>query len=177
MRLYNLSEAGKSPNSLCRQTFFSLIALHTKTLHRYPIGDTELPYFKQWVIDTFNLDLGNKKPAQPMPSTYPDPIVCSEFFDKIKTLNILYSDSGEDRLIRAHGQTLYDIHTLREGTFPRIPDLVLWPQCHADVVQIVKLAHEHNVTVIPFGGGTSVSGSITCPKSESRSIVIVSIQW
>ncbi|KAG4080044.1 hypothetical protein HA402_006356 [Bradysia odoriphaga] len=141
--------------------------------NRYPIGDTELPYFKQWVIDRFNLDLANKKPAQPMPSTYPAPIVCSEFFDKIKSLNILYSDSGEDRLIRAHGQTLYDIHTLREGTFPRIPDLVLWPRCHADVVQIVKLAHEHNVTVIPFGGGTSVSGSITCPKSESRSILIV----
>lgn len=109
-----------------------------------------------------------------MPSTYPAPVVCSEFFDKIKSLNILYSDSGEDRLIRAHGQTLYDIHTLREGTFPRIPDLIVWPRCHADVVQIVKLAHAHNVTVIPFGGGTSVSGSITCPKSETRPIVIVS---
>lgn len=109
-----------------------------------------------------------------MPSTYPAPVVCSEFFDKMKSLNILYSDSGEDRLIRAHGQTLYDIHTLREGTFPRIPDLVVWPRCHADVVQIVKLAHAHNVTVIPFGGGTSVSGSITCPKGETRPIVIVS---
>lgn len=108
-----------------------------------------------------------------MPSTYPAPVICDGFFDKIKSLNILHSDSGEDRLLRAHGQTLYDIHTLREGTFPRIPDLVVWPRCHADVIQIVKQADAHNVAVIPFGGGTSVSGSITCPKNETRPIIII----
>lgn len=89
----------------------------------------------------------------------------------MQRLKIQHSVTGVDRLIRAHGQTLYDIHTLREGTFSRIPDLVVWPTCHAEVIQIVNAANEHNVTVIPFGGGTSVSGSISCPKDEWRPIV------
>lgn len=88
-------------------------------------------------------------------------------------MNILYSTSGEDRLIRAHGQTLYDIHTLREGQFARIPDICVWPTCHEDVIKIVKFANDTNVVIIPFGGGTSVSGSITCPKYESRSICVL----
>lgn len=108
-----------------------------------------------------------------MPTEYPDPIPCPEFIAEVIRLQILHSCTGVDRLIRAHGQTLFDIHTLREGTFARIPDLVVWPTCHDDVVTIVKLANDHNVAIIPFGGGTSVSGSITCPKQESRPICVL----
>lgn len=115
----------------------------------------------------------NKNPAQPLPSHYPAATVCPAFLTKVKQWQIIYSESGEDRLIRAHGQTLFDIHTLRESTFKRIPDLVVWPTCHNDVLKLVQAANEHNVTIIPFGGGTSVSGSITCPKNEKRSIVIL----
>lgn len=86
---------------------------------------------------------------------------------------ISYSTSGEDRLIRSHGQTLADVYAMREATFSRIPDIIVWPVCHDDVVYIVNKANEHNVVIIPFGGGTSVSGSITCPQNESRAIVIL----
>jgi alkyldihydroxyacetonephosphate synthase len=77
----------------------------------------------------------------------------------IIALKIDHSDFGEDRLVRCHGQSLHDIHTLREGQFKRIPDLVLWPVCHQEVVQIVQLANKHNVVLIPYGGGTSVGHS------------------
>jgi alkyldihydroxyacetonephosphate synthase len=49
--------------------------------------------------------------------------------------------------------------------------MVLWPTSHDQVVEIVKAAHDLNVVVIPYGGGTSVSGSVTCPEDESRPIV------
>ena len=39
------------------------------------------------------------------------------------------------------------------------------------VVSIVRAAHEHNVVIIPFGGGTTVSGAVLCPKEETRMIV------
>ena len=32
-------------------------------------------------------------------------------------------------------------------------------------------ACDHNVVVIPFGGGTSVTGALLCPASETRMIV------
>lgn len=37
--------------------------------------------------------------------------------------------------------------------------------------RIVRLADEYNVVVIPYGGGTSVSGSVSCPHGEVRAIM------
>lgn len=141
--------------------------------NRYPIGNQELPYFKDWVLDTFDIILSNKRPSEPLPSTYPEPIPCPEFQEEIKNLNIHFSSSGVDRLIRSHGQTLADIYNLRTGIMNRLPDLIVWPTSHEDVVNIVRKANELNIVIIPFGGGTSVSGSITCPQNEKRPIVIL----
>lgn len=139
--------------------------------NRYPIGSLKLPYFKQWVQDTFDLDFTLRRVAKPMPTVYPEPILNDAFIDDLKNGNILYSVKGIDRLIRSHGQTLYEIQNLRDGIMKRIPDIVLWPKSHEEVVKIVNAANTRNVSVIPFGGGTSVSGSVTCPQHEKRSIV------
>ncbi|KPP58856.1 alkyldihydroxyacetonephosphate synthase, peroxisomal-like [Scleropages formosus] len=45
--------------------------------------------------------------------------------------------------------------------------------CHDDVVKIIKLACQHNVCLIPYGGGTSVSNALECPVEEPRAIVSV----
>lgn len=121
----------------------------------------------------FNVDLDDKLETSGMPVKFPETKMDPEFFQRIKDLNIDFSDHGEDRLIRCHGQTLFDIYTLKKGLFTRIPDLVLWPKCHDEVVSIVKLANELNVVIIPFGGGTSVSGAVTCPQKENRTIVVL----
>ena len=42
---------------------------------------------------------------------------------------------------------------------------------HNDVVKIVNLCCKHNVVLIPFGGGTSVSCAVECPAEERRMIV------
>lgn len=83
----------------------------------------------------------------------------------------LSQTKGIDRLVRSHGHTLHDIFTLRWSMFERIPDVVLWPACHDDVVNTVNLANEHNFVIIPFGGGTSVSGAVQCPGNEPRTII------
>lgn len=134
---------------------------------RYPIGNLELPYFKQWVLEVFQLDFSIRHVPKPLPTVYPDPKVDDAFIEDLKKANILYSLKGVDRLIRSHGQTLYEIHNLREGIIERIPDIVLWPKSHGDVVLIVNSANAHNVTIIPFGGGTSVSGSVSRIKCFS----------
>lgn len=51
----------------------------------------------------------------------------TDFMSEVETQGIAHSLDGEDRLFRAHGHTLAEIFTLREGMFPRIPDLVVWP--------------------------------------------------
>lgn len=42
---------------------------------------------------------------------------------------------------------------------------------HDEVEKVVAAAGKYNVALIPFGGGTSVSGALLCPEEESRPIV------
>ena len=64
-----------------------------------------------------------------------------------------------------------ELFMLRYGQFERIPDLVVWPESTHDVELIVKIATDHNVVIIPYGGGTSVTWALMCPKNEGRMIV------
>lgn len=140
---------------------------------KYPIGNKQLPYFTQWVINMFGIDPTKRNVSQSMPTDLPEPIISSEVLEAIKQLNIEYSLKGIDRLIRAHGHTLREIYLLKHGSFDRIPDVVLWPKCHEDVVKIIKLCARYGSVCIPFGGGTSVSGAASCPKNERRTIILL----
>ncbi|EDV55962.1 alkyldihydroxyacetonephosphate synthase [Drosophila erecta] len=138
---------------------------------KYPLGGCELPSFTKWVEHKFDLRVDTTKPFPQLPRSYPRPVENAPFLHELKgTTQVEYSLEGIDRLVRCHGQTLNDIYSLWHHKFRRIPDLVVWPRCHDEVVQLVRLAHKHNVMLVPFGGGTSVSGAITCPQNESRMI-------
>jgi len=144
----------------------------TLTGDRYELSGKTLPAMKDWMVKQFDIDLSKTTTAQPQMNDVPAPILNQPFLDAIKGLaNVTVSVSDEDRVFRAHGHTLLEVFTLREGTFERVPDAVVWPSSHDDVVQIVQAACEHNVAVIPFGGGTSVTGALLCPASETRMIV------
>lgn len=126
-----------------------------------------------WVKDNFDVDFTHPKPPQQLPpeQNYPISLIPPEILTLITTLKIEFSTKGIDRLIRAHGQTLHDIYTLRYGKFTRIPDLVVWPTSHQNVVDLVKMANDYDVVIIPFGGGTAVSGAVDCPEHEKRAII------
>lgn len=141
---------------------------------RYPIGETALPYFTEWAKGVLGVSLElQPRKIQPPPTSesYPPPNITQEALAGINSLNIQHSTDVLDRLVRAHGHTLHDIHTLREGKFERIPDIVVWPTCHNDCVKLVKFADDNGLVVIPFGGGTAVSGAVECPKFEPRTII------
>ena len=140
---------------------------------RYPLGKLKLPYFTEWVVTNLGTDLAKKVESIPPPplESYPPPNVGQDFINELKTNNISLSLDGDDRLFRSHGHTLHDIYNIRTGNFPRIPDVVAWPESHDDVVRLVELAKKHNVAIIPFGGGTSVSGALSCPENEKRTIM------
>uniref|UniRef100_A0A182NCQ5 Alkylglycerone-phosphate synthase n=1 Tax=Anopheles dirus TaxID=7168 RepID=A0A182NCQ5_9DIPT len=138
---------------------------------RYPIGGkVSLPHFRDYVVENFNVDLSDRREGVPVPNEFPAPVPCAEFLHEIRQHGIDSTQNGEDRLIRCHGQTLHDVHMMRTGTFKRIPDVVLFPTSHDQVERIVQSANRHGVVLIPYGGGTSVSGSVTCPEGEMRPI-------
>ncbi|XP_013772672.2 alkyldihydroxyacetonephosphate synthase, peroxisomal-like [Limulus polyphemus] len=140
---------------------------------RYPLGNKKLPLFQLWAETVLGVskDYYCKSQAEIKNEVLPTPLTNKDFLEDLKIVNISYTDEPQDRLFRSHGQTMREIFMLREGTFNRIPDLVVWPTSHDDVVEVVKMANKHNVVIIPFGGGTSVSGALECPEEERRMIV------
>jgi alkyldihydroxyacetonephosphate synthase len=141
---------------------------------RYTIGgDAPLSSFRDWIKESFGDDVFRTKAKVKPTKNLPTPKIDDDFINGIKKLKIDFSIDGEDRLIRSHGHTLYEIQNIRSGKYGRIPDAVVWPESHDEVVEIVKLANELNVVLIPFGGGTSVSGSVTCPQNETDRCIAV----
>ncbi|GAB5575777.1 alkyldihydroxyacetonephosphate synthase [Prionailurus iriomotensis] len=139
----------------------------------YPLSGMTLPTFRDWIQNTLGVSLEHKTTSKASlnPSDTPPSIVNEDFLHDLKETNISYSQEADDRVFRAHGHCLHEIFLLREGMFQRIPDIVLWPTCHDDVVKIVNLACKYNLCIIPIGGGTSVSYGLMCPADETRTII------
>ena len=140
---------------------------------QYPISGQVFPKLIEWFEKECDASIDAKTPSQPLPhpSTLPLPIINEFFLQDIKANNFQYSMDPHTRLFHAHGHTCHEIFQLRHGKFERIPDVVLWPRCHEEVEKIVKAAVKFDVCIIPFGGGTSVSNALECPKEEQRMIV------
>ncbi|XP_077993243.1 alkyldihydroxyacetonephosphate synthase, peroxisomal-like [Glandiceps talaboti] len=139
---------------------------------RYKIAGP-LPAFYDWMMTISGVNPEFKVPPQPeIKDEDLPPVNRNEgFLELLQQTGISYSHEGQDRLFRGHGHTVHELFLLREGRFPRIPDVVVWPRNHDDVVKLVDMAVKNNVVIIPFGGGTSVTGSLECPKEETRMIV------
>uniref|UniRef100_A0A8C1PX84 Alkylglycerone-phosphate synthase n=1 Tax=Cyprinus carpio TaxID=7962 RepID=A0A8C1PX84_CYPCA len=140
---------------------------------RYRLSGLILPSLKDWFEGTFGANLQHRSPATPSLnlSAVAPPHLNQPFVEDLKAAGLSVSHDPEDRVFRAHGHCLHEVFALREGRIGRVPDVVVWPSCHNDVEKIVELACKHNVCLIPYGGGTSVSSALECPREETRSIV------
>jgi alkyldihydroxyacetonephosphate synthase len=85
------------------------------------------------------------------------------------------SDEPLDRVVHARGKSLRDLVRPRRGELGRIPDVVVRPGDEAAVTAILSAALEADAIVIPFGGGTSISGSLEAPREESRTVISVDL--
>ncbi|WP_201501710.1 FAD-binding oxidoreductase [Psychrobacter cibarius] len=84
------------------------------------------------------------------------------------------SVDNEVRLRHARGQSFPDWIAMHGGDFEVFPDGVAFPESTADVETLLKMASEHDLIVIPFGGGTSVAGHIN-PQKGSRPVVTIAM--
>jgi alkyldihydroxyacetonephosphate synthase len=85
------------------------------------------------------------------------------------------SDDPHDRVVHARGKSLRDLVRQRRGDLGRVPDVVVRPGDEAAVVEILSAALDADAVVIPFGGGTSISGSLEAPREETRTVISVDL--
>lgn len=74
------------------------------------------------------------------------------------------SMAAYDRLKFSRGKAMEDILALRKQTIKDISDLVVHPRHKADVQAIICFCHDQKIPVHVFGGGSSVTFGLDCPK-------------
>jgi alkyldihydroxyacetonephosphate synthase len=76
-----------------------------------------------------------------------------------------------DRVVHARGKSLRDLVRHRGGDLGRLPDVVVRPVDEEQVAAVVRAALHADAVLIPFGGGTSISGSLEAPAQERRTVI------
>jgi len=70
----------------------------------------------------------------------------------------------ETRRLRTRGKSTPDLLRARAGDLSDAPDAVLRPGSHEEVAAILAYAVEHHLAVVPFGGGTCVTGGLVARR-------------
>ena len=83
-------------------------------------------------------------------------------------------DGRAARLRRAGGKSTTDLLRRRAGD-AGAPDAVVTPGSHEEVIAVLAAASEHRVAVVPFGGGTSVTGGVEPVRGEFAAVIALDL--
>lgn len=72
-----------------------------------------------------------------------------------------------DRLRHSRGRGLTDLVRLRTGTVPAVPDAVVRPASEVEVEAVLQASAAAGLRVIPWGGGTSVTGGVNIVPGDA----------
>jgi alkyldihydroxyacetonephosphate synthase len=78
-----------------------------------------------------------------------------------------------DRVVHARGKCLRDLVRHRRGDLGRLPDVVVRPGDEDEAAAALRAALDADAVLIPFGGGTNISGSLEAPELETRTVISV----
>jgi alkyldihydroxyacetonephosphate synthase len=137
------------------------------------------PAFRPFVINAIDLDVSTT-PAAPMSLddlAIPTPLIgdqlLAELADAVGAENAIQDDL--DRIVHTYGKSARDLLRIRTGDIPRVPDVVVYPSSEAEVQLIVDRAVAADAVIIPYGGGSNISGSLHAPEDETRPVISVDL--
>ncbi|KAA1415551.1 FAD-binding oxidoreductase [Nocardioides humilatus] len=96
----------------------------------------------------------------------PAPALAADLLDGLRAVvgadNVVLDDTA--RRQRTRGKSTPDLLRQRSGDLSDAPDVVVRPGDHDDVQAVLDYAAEHRIAVVPFGGGTSVTGGLIADR-------------
>ena len=137
------------------------------------------PAFGPFVQRVVDLDV-NTDPTVPQDLDalpIPEPKLTDELSEQLRAIvgaRHVHTDA-HTRIVHTYGKSLRDLVRLRTADIPRIPDAVLYPADEAEVQRLVDLAVAEDAVLIPFGGGSNISGSLEAPPEEPRPVLSVDL--
>ena len=140
---------------------------------RYPLAGYTLPHLIPFVEEMLQVPINRdecavEKEAPAVPPSRADAALVAVLQQALGTEQVSLADA--DRLVHSHGQLSVDeIYQLLYGDpLERVVDLVLYPESEEHVRTLVRLAGEHAICLVPYGGGTNVSGALALPADDGR---------
>ncbi|MEI2711879.1 MAG: FAD-binding oxidoreductase [Nocardioides sp.] len=91
--------------------------------------------------------------------------------DELRAAGIEVMTDDETRRLRTRGKSTPDLLRARAGDLCDAPDAVLRPASHAQVTTVLAWAVAHHVAVVPFGGGTCVTGGLAARRDGFAGLV------
>ncbi len=145
--------------------------------NRYDICAKNLPALIPFAEEVLGIEILPKPQIEELQKKYiSNKKVNTSFMDELVSLfdKDRYSSSDKERLLHSHGQTTSDeIYKVLYSKLDSFVDLVFYIESEEEAKKLILLAKKHNVCLIPFGGGTSVSNALKIPKNENRMVVSV----
>jgi alkyldihydroxyacetonephosphate synthase len=135
-----------------------------------PAAATDLPDAARGLIEmAFGLE---DRPAVTDVSL-PEPAIAPALLDGLRDLldaeQVLTDDVT--RRVRTRGKSTPDLLRQRAGDLSDAPDAVVRPGTHDEVAAVLAFAVEHQLAVVPFGGGTSVTGGLVARREGYAGLV------
>ena len=141
--------------------------------------DADKPALAPFIKEKIGLDV-RRSTARPVPFdalAVPDPalppVLRAALEEAVGTGSV--SDDPLDRVVHGRGKSLRDLVLQRRGELGRLPDAVVRPGSEEEVAAVLAAALEADAVVIPFGGGTNISGSLDAPSGEQRPVLSVDL--
>lgn len=135
-----------------------------------PTAATALPEPARGLIElAFGI---NEQPAV-SGATPPAPVVdvdaLAALVAVVGTDQVLVDDAT--RALRTRGKSTTDLLKARAGDLSDAPDVVVRPADQAEVEALLAVAAAHRLAVVPFGGGTSVTGGLVAARAAYAGVV------
>ncbi len=119
--------------------------------------------------DTPAIAFGDLDIPEPMlPDALRDALVAAVGAEHVST-------GALDRVVHTRGKSIRDLVRQRRGDLPRLPDAVVRPAEEEQVIAVVQAALAADAVLIPFGGGSSISGSVEAGPAESRPVISLDV--
>jgi alkyldihydroxyacetonephosphate synthase len=130
------------------------------------------PHARRWLAKEVGLGdrrtLATPLAAMTLPESRLSDKARAALADAVGAPNVV--DSREALLRHGAGKSYLDLSRRRRGEV-EVPDAVVLPADHGEVLGVLAACVEHGIAVVPFGGGTSVVGGLS-PLPGSHSAVV-----
>lgn len=82
----------------------------------------------------------------------------------------------QGRLLRAGGKSTLDLLRRKDSGEQDAPDAVLLPRNDDEVAAVLQFCADHDIAIVPFGGGTSVVGGLDPIRGDFSAVVSLDLR-